>query len=151
MLIFADHNCINKDIIRDSVVFNLSSLFEGFDRVNILPPFKIDRYDRDFDVMYANYILENENVFYEFMKIIMSLYYDLITVILVDKSDIYEPINESLMKFIQQRYGLICNSINYIEDWECIQDSEFSIQGLYNLDLDKERFVYIHAKNNDIN
>lgn len=151
MLVMCDHNCINGDIVERFIIFNLSSLLEGFKRVNILPPFKIDRYDRDFDIMYAQYLLENDNVFYEFMLIIISIYYGVDTIILVDRNELYEPVNESLLKFIQQRYGLICNNINEIQDWEAVQECEFTLQGLYNLDQDKERFTSIHAKYNEIN
>lgn len=145
MLVLCDHRCIDKNVIDRFVIFNLSSLLEGFERVNILPPFKLDRNDREFDIMYANYIIENDAIFYEFMKIMMSLYYGLDTLILVDKQEHNEYVNESLIKFIQQRYGYICNSINVNEDWEYVQESEFSIQGLYNIDKDKERFAYIHV------
>lgn len=151
MLVLCDHNCIDNNIAERFIIFNLSSLLEGFERVNLLPPFKLDRYDRDFDIMYANYILENDNIFYEFMKIMMSLYYGLDTLILVNKDDLYEYVNESLIKFIQQRYGIITNVINVKEDWEYVQESEFTIQGLFNMDKDKERFTYIHAKANNIN
>lgn len=151
MLIMCDHKCICKPIDDRFVIFNISCLLEGFTRVNILPPFEMDRYSRDFDILYAEYLLNNETVFYEFMKIIMSIYYGLDTILLVDRGELYECINESLMKFIQQRYGLICNNINIIEDWSYVEECEFTLQGLYNLDQDKERFTTIHAKYNKIN
>lgn len=150
MLVVCDHNCIDNNIANRFIIFNLSSLLEGFERINILPPFKLDRYDRDFDIMYANYILENDNIFYEFMKIIMSLYSDLDTLILVNKEELYEYVNESLVKFIQQRYGIVANMINVKEDWEYVQESGFSLQGLFNLDKDKERFIYIHVQKHGV-
>lgn len=151
MLVLCDYKCLDSEISQNIMIFNLSSLLEGFERVNILPPFKLDRYDRDFDIMYANYLLENDNVFYEFMKIPMALYYGLDVILLVDRQDLYEYVNESLMKFIQQRYGIVTNIVNNKEDWGYVQESGFSLQGLYNVDQDKERFTYIHAKFNDIN
>ena len=151
MLVMCDHRCINQEVIYRSVIFNLSSLLEGFERINILPPFEMDRYSRDFDIMYAQYLLGNDNTFYEFMKIIIAIYYGVDTIILVDRNELYECVNESLLKFIQQRYGLICNNINEIEDWEAVQECDFTLQGLYNLDQDKERFTTIHAKYNKIN
>lgn len=150
MIVFCDHRCINQEVVDKCVVFNLSSLLEGFERINILPPFKLDRYDRDFDIMYADYILQNDNVFYEFMKVMMAIYYGLDVVVLIDKMDIHEYVNESLMKFIQQRYGIISNNINEINDWDSVEDCDFSLQGLFNMDQDKERFTTIHAKYNKI-
>ena len=151
MLVFCDHRCINTEIIDRCMVFNLSSLLEGFERVNILPTFKLDRYDRDFDIIYADYIISNDNVFYEFMKIIMAIYYGLDVVILVDRMELHEYVNESLMKFIQQRYGIITNNINEMSDWENVEECDFSLQGLFNMDQDKERFTSIHARYNKIN
>lgn len=153
MLVMCDHNCINrqKPMGDTFVILNISCLLEGFPRVNILPPFEMDRYSRDFDILYAQYLLNNENVFYEFMQIIMSIYYGFDTILLVDRGELYECVNESLIKFIQQRYGLICNNINVLEDWLYVEECEFSLQGLYNLDQDKERFTTIHAKYNEIN
>lgn len=150
MLVFCDHRCINQNIIDMCIVFNLSSLLEGFERVNILPPFKLDRYDRDFDIIYAEYIIQNDNIFYEFMKIMMAIYYGLDVVVLIDKMDLHEYVNESLIKFIQQRYGIVTNSINEITDWDNVEECEFSLQGLFNIDQDKERFTTIHAKYNKI-
>lgn len=150
MLVFCDHRCINKEIVDACVVFNLSSLLEGFERVSILPPFKLDRYDRDFDIMYAEYIIQNDNVFYEFMKVMMAIYYGLDVVVLIDRMEVHEYVNESLIKFIQQRYGIIANNINELSDWENVEDCDFSLQGLFNMDQDKERFTTIHAKYNKI-
>ncbi|MGL5330507.1 MAG: hypothetical protein ACRDD7_14645 [Peptostreptococcaceae bacterium] len=151
MLVFANHRCVNQDIVNNFVTMNLSSLLEGFPTVDILPPFKLDRYDRDFDIMYLEYILNDNNKFYEFMKIIMSLYYAVPTLILVGNDELYETVTESLIKLIQQRYGYLSNLIYNPEDWECVQDSEFSIHGLYNLDIDKERFAVLHAMRNNEN
>ena len=55
------------------------------------------------------------------------------------------------MNFIQQRYGIITNNINEMSDWENVEECDFSLQGLFNMDQDKERFTSIHARYNKIN
>ena len=44
------------------MIYNLSSLREGFNTLRLLiPPNEIGRFtDRDFDIAYANYILNND-------------------------------------------------------------------------------------------
>lgn len=132
---------------KTSVVFNLSSLREGYKRVDLFPPFLKEYSDKEFDMNYANYILNTEKIFFEFMKkIIMPLYYDNKSVyILISKGNVFDELTESLQKFIQQRYGLISNNINDAEDYEYLEDADFSILGLYNLDIDKEKYSNFRA------
>ena len=69
--------------------------------------------------------------------------------------DMVQPLNESFIKFIQQRYGINCYIINTVEDMECVRDfgSGFSIEGIGNFDIDKERLAVtaIVTQNNDKN
>lgn len=129
-------------------VFNLSSPVEGVPRLELLPPFQ--SYDiKQFDIEYYNYIINNDGVFYEFMsKIIMNLYFGINVIILIGKGEVYEFISESLQKLIQQRYGINSYVINDIEDYEMlnIDKTQFSLQGLYNLDKDKERFIELFGR-----
>lgn len=148
MLIFGDYDCL---VPRDNmVVLNLNSFLEGYERLNLLPPFGLEYGDKDFDMKYAEYILTNDNVFMELMKVIISLYAGKDVYILSAKNNIYEFIAESLQKFIQQRYGYLSNILNDMEDWEYVEESSFNIYGVYNLDIDKERFSYIYASYNKI-
>lgn len=140
MIIFGEYD---KLIPRENLlVYNLTSYIEGFERIDILPPFDIPYIDRNFDICYFNYIFNNDNIFTEFMKIIMALYYGFDVYILVSKDEgqMYDSISESIQKIIQQRYGILSNEINDIEDWDYLEESEFTIQGLYNLDCDKQRY-----------
>ena len=58
------------------VVYNLTSLKEGYYRLRLLvPPNSLGKFtDRDFDIVYANYIFGNNYVFAEFFQIIYNLY-----------------------------------------------------------------------------
>jgi len=146
MLVFGDYNSLPRD--DRFVTFNLSSLIEGFEMINIVPPFiKQFNDEKQFDITYANYLISDDNAFYEMMKVIMSIYMAKNVYILVtkDETSIFEILTESFQKFIQQRYGVISSNINCIEDLEYIDDNQqFSIQGLFNLDIDKTRFCYMY-------
>lgn len=123
-------------------IFNLTSSKEGLYRINLIPPFGDQLYSKDFDMLYANYLLQNDNAFLELMeKIVYPLYNGKSVYITVSSClDEFDYISESLQKFIQARYGIVSNNINDIEDLNYLQESNFSIDGLYNLDIDKERF-----------
>lgn len=152
-LVFGDYNCLDSQVIdniENFVVLNLNSFIEGYERLNLLPPFGLEYGDKNFDIMYANYIIQNDAPFMELMKIIMPLYYGRDVFILSTSGSIYDFISESLQKFIQQRYSLISYTVNELSDWEYVEDTMFNIHGVYNLDIDKERFSYIYASNNKI-
>lgn len=100
--------------------------------------------EREFDIKYANYLMANDKAFIDIMKIVYNLYlgYDVFCI-----SDIGDEFNElfveSILKFIQQKYGFDGQIIGSLEDFLYTQDSTFTLQGLYNLDIDKERFTIL--------
>ena len=100
--------------------------------------------ERDFDIRYANYLMTNDAAFIDIMKIIYNLYqgFDVFCI-----SDVWEESNElfveSILKFIQQKYGFNGQILGDVEDFMYTQDSTFTLQGLYNLDIDKERFAIL--------
>jgi hypothetical protein len=125
------------------IVYNFTSLNETYPRLKLYPPenFNNNVYDYEFDYMYANYIIYNDNVFFDFMMIIYNLYQGKDVFILVDDNLI--DLNESLFKFIQQRYGYNACRINNLEDLIYAENTDFSREGLCNLDIDKERLSYM--------
>lgn len=163
MIVFGTYSCLSSIINEKSYVFNLTSLKEGFRQLNLIP--NIDYYnnfintnldpnisfDSMFDMYYANEIISNDSMFYEFMTIIYLLYNDN-DVIILTSNDINgcDYIAESLQKFIQERYGIISNNVNELDDLNYLVECEFSFNGLYNLDQDKERFVYLSTLNNKV-
>ena len=138
--------------IDSGLVFNLTSLREGYERLSLLiPPNQIGHlFGRDFDISYMNYIFGNDAVFYQFFScIIMPLYNNTDVYLIVSKDDWSENLIESLMKLIQQRYGYNGVEINCQEDYlyyinQAKDIPEFNPYfGLQNLDIDKERYSYI--------
>ena len=131
------------------MIFNLTSYKEGYTRLNLLiPPNEIGGFtDRDFDIAYAQYIMNNDIVFCQFFWIIYNLYIGNHVFIIANPMDWSENILESLLKLIQQRYGY--NAIKIDSDEDYIYAANYMTTGfapgfgLYNLDQDKERFTYL--------
>lgn len=132
------------------IIYNISSLREGFKRLYYLtPPNNIGKLSsRDFDINFANYIMNYDPAFVEFFQIIYNLYIGNDVLLLMDDADWSENLIESLLKLIQQRYGYNAISITSEEDYIYAKNSDISSKfasgyGLLSLDQDKERFTYL--------
>lgn len=138
----------NKDNIQiDCEVYNFCGLVEGFRDANLMPPNSLGAISEyEFDIRYMHYILDNDYVFMNFMSIIMDLYYGKNVYLIISdiNNDWCSMITESLLKLIQQRYGIVAAEINSFEDIFYVEDSTFNpYYGLANLDMDKERYTYL--------
>lgn len=149
MLLIGDIRCL-PDNLNNVTILNLSSLAEGFQRVYLVPSITAAyTNDKEFDIAYANYIFSNDEVFMQFMTIIFPLYMGQDVFLLVSRNeDTYDVVTESLCKLIQQRYGYNYQLLNCKEDIDVYDDSDFSIQGLSVLDIDKERMTRIMVEYN---
>ena len=137
--------------IRQVVSYNLSSYFNNAPTLNLLVPspnfISEDILSGDcsipaFDISYHNYILENDDVFLQFMNIIVPAFMhpDVLVQIMIMRSPFSDAITESLLKLIQQRYGYNVYIINEIEDFIYTEESDFSIPGLFTIDQDMSRW-----------
>ena len=138
---------LNISFAGTGIIYNLASMKEGFIKLHkLLPPNSLGRFtDRDFDIAYANYIMMNDEVFCEFFQIIYNLYIGKDVLIIYSQGEDWaENVLESLLKLIQQRYGYNSVRIDSDEDYIYARNKcNFSFApgyGLYNLDIDKERF-----------
>ena len=142
--------------IRQVAVYNLSSYYSDIPTLNLLIPSTLSvpedilRGDCDtpeFDISYHNYILNDNNTFMQFMSIIQPVYTDpdILIQILINKSEFRDVITESLIKLIQQRYGYNVYLVNDIEDFIYADESSFSIPGLFNMDIDLQRWQLMIA------
>lgn len=138
---------INISFSGSGIIYNLASMKEGFIKLQkLIPPNELGRFtDRDFDIAYANYIMLNDEVFCEFFQIIYNLYIGKDVFIIYTASENWaENIIESLLKLIQQRYGY--NAVRIDSDDDYIYACNYCNfkfapgYGLYNLDIDKDRF-----------
>ena len=124
------------------IIYNFSSLNEKYTRLNLYPPKELgNKYDFNFDLNYAAYILNNDNIFFDLMMIIYNLYQGNNVYLLID--DDLSGLKDSLLKFIKQRYGYNATRINTLEDLIYSENTDFSKEGLLNLDIDKERLSYM--------
>ena len=155
MLIFGPSKIFKKQNESDFTVLNLSSAYQyGYDIHSVIPPLyngmPIDQLfdpesDKSFDMWYINYIFSPGSVaFLDFFSIIMHIYNGANVFVLIDDTnDVFELIKESVIKIIQQRYGI--NSLCVYDDSDFTimesEDSDFSIQGLYNFDADRNRYL----------
>lgn len=130
------------EFVNGCEVLNFTSLYERIPRLNLLPPREFGRnFDYDFDIVYAQWIFANDYVFFDFMRIIYSIYQGKDVFILID--DVFDQLNESLIKLIQQRYGYEAYKVESLEDYMYADNSNFSEIGLLNLDIDKDRLSYM--------
>lgn len=106
-------------------------------------------YQLNFDINYANYILQNPLAFIEFMAYIIIPWKRGYNVyVMIDKwgNEGLDMLNESIIKFIQQRYGFEPYRVSCIEDTIEIttevyyQEHSCTMVGLSNLDLDIYRY-----------
>lgn len=133
-------------------IFNLSSALNFGDRLTALVPINqigsvgagVDYDDeKTFDMAYASYLLNDRQAFTQVFKIIFNMYNGGSSVVLIGEGRYKDIITESLIKFIQQRYGFSpIWVVNSIDDWRSYDDDgNFNLVGVYNLDIDKERFI----------
>ena len=137
----------NLNLTPGRQVLNFTSLNESYPRLDILPPYEMGaRSEYDFDIKYAAYILSNDRVFFDFMQIPYNIYLNKDVWLLIDDDEAFDMINQSLEKFIQQRYGINGAMITCLEDFLSAGTCEFSELGRLNFIQDKERLAMMLEK-----
>lgn len=136
--------------IRQVVKYNLSSYYNDAPTLNELIPnadipeevLQGDCTGPEFDIAYHNYILNNPASFMQFMSLIVPAYTDpdVLVQVMIRPSRFRDILTESLLKLIQQRYGYNVYVVNELEDFLYVDESDFSIPGLFNMDQDVARW-----------
>lgn len=131
----------------NTIIYNFTSLAERYpNRINIIPPNSLGaNTEREFDINYMNWIFYNDAQFMGLMQIINNLYNGMDVFLAISQDDWSMMTTESLLKLIQQRYGINGVIINTYEDLDYVEDSTFEPYGLINLDQDLARYQYIIA------
>lgn len=99
--------------------------------------------DPEFDKMYHNFIFTNDDSFFQFMTIMVPEFLEptVLVQVMISVNGFRDAISESIMKLIQQRYGVNSYYVFTLEDFQYIQnDSSFSIPGLFAMDQDMNRW-----------
>lgn len=148
MLFVGDHTTV--PVGTDCIIYNLTSPLEGFERLDILPNMIVtEENSREFDIQYAQFLLCYKMT--EIMKVMFPLYDGKNVYILVYRDNGYfDMMLDSVLKFIQQRYGIQPVIINDKDDYCFIkytqQNSSLSLHGLSNFDIDKEIYTRLKAQ-----
>lgn len=97
--------------------------------------------------MYHKYIFENDVVFNQFMSIVVpaNVNPECLVQVLVKFSEYRDIITESLIKLIQQRYGYNSYIISDSEDFLYVEESDFSIPGLFLFEQDRTRWFMLNG------
>ena len=142
----------NLYVTNSTKIFNICSLNEEYPRLHILPPVDFrfipaqnpESAEYEFDMRYAQWILSDNNAFFDLMQIVYTLYQGFDVFMLISDSDpSLLQYAESLFKFIQQRYGYNTTIITSQEDLFYAEDQQINGIGAMNLIDDKERLSYI--------
>ena len=146
--------------IRRTYVYNLSSAIYGFKELNGLinnmsqvfnkPIEDIDTLQ--FDVTYANTILNTPYRFADLFRMIYGTFEGNIVVVLIFHDFYRDAILESLIKLIQQRYTINPWIINEIDDLQCVCEDSPLVQGIlnYNDDVSRIRSLYASGMIDDL-
>jgi len=79
-----------------------------------------------FDQAYAAQILNDDATFVDFMSLMHGVIRDEETILMSNyTSKVVMPVLDSLLKFVQQRYGIIGFIVNTIDDLDSLGTSEF--------------------------
>lgn len=139
--------------IKQVIKFNLNSLYAYIPSLDLLNP-SIANLPEDmtnttpeFDIMYHKYIFENDAVFNQFMSIVVpaNVNPECLVQVLVKFSEYRDIITESLIKLIQQRYGYNSYIISDAEDFLYVEESDFSIPGLFLFEQDRTRWFMLNG------
>ena len=124
-------------------VYNLTSLYEGYYRLKLIPPFSIfDTGGNDMDIAYVNWLFSTDFAFYDLMNVLDRVHMGKHVCILTMEDYKYDMIVESLEKFISNRYGIIPNYVNDYDDFNYLEDiGPRTPQDIYNFDNDRDLFL----------
>ena len=160
MIIAGDVNLLRSRAFDQYKIYNFTSYntmsnfnaLSNLNNTNVLINC-IDDYDRH--VTYFNYIFNHTPAFIELMTIMYDVYCGKDVLILIN-NDYNFPIcnimNDLLFTIIMDRYGIRIPTINMPDDiYYCDEEQNFSPLGIYNIDIDKDRYIYLLYSNNDPN
>lgn len=93
-----------------------------------------------FDMHFASMLENNIDLYINLLKIVTLDYNDYVVVIMVSRDPYRDAIMESLIKYIQQKYGKSCWIIQDPYDIQFIHEESYTPNGLMNLENDMRRY-----------
>ena len=123
------------------VVLNLNANVQCYTKLNLMPPLGMNTSSMEFDTQYVNLLLSDPNYFMQFIYIMNYLKNGCDVVLLIYNEDtVFNAITETLVKFIQQRYGYNYQFLNDVEDFNQWDQSSFTAPGIIQFDQDYLRY-----------
>ena len=140
-------------------IMNFTSSYSGFDdvtalatRVNKIPkPMEMTTRQfmdtPEFDAAYAGAVLHDVKMFEALMKIMLHDFEGEIVALLVQRDEYRDSLMETLIKFLQQRYGRHAWTLSDPEDLVgleqelALDDLDYSSDGIIRLDDDRMRYL----------
>ena len=99
-----------------------------------------------FDMQYAT-ALENNMLMYKcMMEMVVRSYEGQVVVVLVYRDPYRDSVMESLIKYIQQKYGHNCWVIDDEDDITCLKEGSFTPTGIQLIDADIMRYNDLYSK-----
>lgn len=160
MIVFIPHprfiNPISEHVKKEPIVLNLTSGYSGFNDISCLCtsmrtvnnssiPQNVFIHSVEFDIRYANTILSIPQLYEAFMKMMIPNFRGELVLVLVDRDEYRDAIMESLIKFIQQRYGYNCWIVEDYEDIDFLKESSFSQNGILTMREDIKRIHELYS------
>ena len=132
------------------ITYNLSSYYSGFEDItglitkisifnNTNIPANEFIYSPQFDNIYAQSILNNDELFADFLKIVLNATNGVV-IILISHDDYRDAITASIIKSIQISYAYNRSEAAASHDLSCIKATFFTPQGISTLHHHKLRF-----------
>ena len=158
MIIFTHDLNLAYEIARRSneyVIMNLSSSYSNFiDIASLITRFMQYMSNKpniivntvQFDMEYAMAIQQDQLMYESLLKIIMNSYEGRTVIILVHRDDYRDAIMESIIKYIQEKYGHKSWIVEEIEDLELLREERFSPSGLINIDEEIRNYNDLYVK-----
>lgn len=161
MLFIGDYRCIPSTEVAHEMncdnltIMNFSSYVQQVPQLtNLVPRIRLDMStEENFDMSYFDYIFnQNQWAFIDLMYVMNALYAGTSVYLIVNHSEYFDKVAESLAEIIKQRYGYLAYFINDMTDYSMISLSgvpgDFSVAGLTNLDIDRQSFMGILSTEN---
>ena len=95
-------------------------------------------------------VINDPNLFCKLLMILSATYEGSIAIVMVQRDPYRDAIMESIIKFTQQRYGIISWIVEDPEDLFCIHETPFTPNGLITLIEDLKKFDELNGYANSI-
>lgn len=138
-------------IQKNGVIININANVQGFYQLCLTPDLKmlggINVFSQEFDDWYVYQLLNNDSLFMNFITLVSHLRNGKDVILLMyNKSEVFDAMNESLLKLIQIRYGYNYQVLDETCNIDYYDQSCFSTPGIVQFDQDYQRYQSLLIK-----